>query len=140
MVDQSEVLDDAAELAARWHATVEAHIAGQLGECAHRLAEAELKEEGPGRALDRCLAHHLAHALMVATSMDGIGSAVQYLHQVTGLLLEAQRGTAEVTLAVPCPGSVCYGRPMRARNGAYSRRPSKSRSRCTCRSHTETTG
>jgi hypothetical protein len=65
MIDHPEVLDDAAELAARWHATVEAHIAGQLRDCAHRLA-----------------AHHLAHALMVATSMEGVGSAVKYLNQV----------------------------------------------------------
>ena len=83
MVDQSEVLDDAAELAARWHATVEAHLAGQLGECAHRLAEAELNQGGLGPTPDRGLAHHLAHALMVATSMEGIGSAVQYLNLVS---------------------------------------------------------
>lgn len=101
MIDQLEVLDDAAELAARWHATVEAHIAGQLAECAHRLAEVELNEQGPGPKPDRGLAHHLAHALVVATSMDGIGSAVKYLYRVTGLLLESPRGAAEATMVAP---------------------------------------
>ena len=101
MVDQSEVLDDAAELAARWHATVEAHFAGQLGECAHRLAEAQLKEEGLGQTAERGMAYHLAHALMVATSMEGVGSAVRYLNQVTGLVLESPHGPVGATMAVP---------------------------------------
>jgi hypothetical protein len=101
MIDQPEVLDDAAELAARWHATVEAHIAGQLGACAHRLAEVELNDEERGPTPDRGLAHHLAHALVVATSMEGIGSAVKYLQQVTGLLLDAPRGAPGATMVVP---------------------------------------
>jgi hypothetical protein len=45
MAGQLERPDNAAELAAQWQATVEAHIAGQPGECVHLLAEAELKEE-----------------------------------------------------------------------------------------------
>jgi hypothetical protein len=101
MIDQPEVLDEAAELAARWHATVEAHIAGQLGECAHRLAEVELNEQGPRTTPDGGLAHHLAHALVVATGMEGIGSAVKYLHQVTGLLLEPPRGATGPTMVAP---------------------------------------
>ena len=101
MIDQTEVLDHAAALAARWHATVEAHFAGQLGECAHRLAEVELNERGQGATTDRGLAHHLAHALVVATSMEGIGSAVKYLHQVTGLLLEPPRTAAAPTMVAP---------------------------------------
>lgn len=83
MADRSESPDNAAELAALWHATVEAHIAGQLGECVHLLAEAELKDESAGRMPERGFAQHLAHALMVATSIEGVGSAVRYLNQVT---------------------------------------------------------
>ena len=101
MIDQPEVLDDAAELAARWHATVEAHIAGQLGDCAHRLADVELNQQGRGPTPDRGLAHHLAHALVMATSIEGIGSAVKYLHQVAGLLLESPRAAAGVTMVAP---------------------------------------
>jgi hypothetical protein len=101
MIDHAEVLDDAAELAAQWHATVEAHIAGQLGECVHRLAQVELNEERRGPTTDRGLAHHLAHALVVATSMEGIGSAVKYLQQATGLLLDGQPGAGGPTMVAP---------------------------------------
>ena len=92
MADQSEDPNDTAELVARWHATVEAHIAGQLGECLHRLAEAELSEENAGGTPQRSLAHHLAHALMVATTLDGVGNAVKYLKQVTDILFESPQG------------------------------------------------
>ena len=89
MADLAEHSDTTAELAAVWHATVEAHIAGQLGDCVHRLAEAELRMEHESGAPGRGLAQHLAHALMVATNIEGVGSAVKYLQQVTAVLLES---------------------------------------------------
>lgn len=92
MTDQLEDRCDTAELVAQWHATVEAHIADQLGECVHRLAEAELSDETAHEAPDRGVAHHLAHALMVATTLEGVGSAVKYLRQVAGLLLDPTQG------------------------------------------------